>query len=1180
MRTTAIIISLVTLIICRLSAGEIRHIMIRDGLSSRQVYELEEDSDGFIWMFTNSGLERYDGYKFRHYSLDDSEESNDHIASATTMQLGPDGAIWIATKSGTIYSYCQKSDQFVKRINFKDPEIGIYHFALLADGNIAIGTNKGIFLAFPDESPILIALGDMLVSYVLPDGENIYAGTQKGVYRIDKTTGIHLLNGTKDIYVKSLSLSSGRLYVGPFASDVFAIDLLGEENGNKYSLPFEIPPMPVNAMAQLNPDTLLIGVDGAGVYMIDSRDGHLLRHYRDGDNSRYELSGNTVSDILVDKERGLWISTTHSGVNYLPPYESSITILKSEQGNPNSLSSNHVNAVYEDSFGERWFGTDKGISRYNPETGLWSHYLYHHDYSANVILSIGEDSNGNIWVGSYGEGASCINRITHEVKHLPELTTDGKRGVGTRYLFTSYCDDNGNVWFGGINGLTTKYNIKDDSYTYYDVDCIALAMDGKANQIILGGNKGAGLYSPDIDSVRWMTKFDSIDIKYPVRSLLIDTVGTEMWIGTIGEGLIRYNYKTGNARRFTTSDGLSSNTIYSILRDKIGGIWICNESDIYRYNPKAKVFRRFTNFVCNKEKFDQISFNPGGFVTANGDVMLASSEGCIIFNPNKESKNITSSRLMFTNFILNNKTVTPGGDNTPLSMNIDMTDKLAIDYKDNDIAIDFAVINISSHNRIEYEYMLEGYDSRFKKADASQRARYTALLPGKYILKVKALDLYSDSVIDDRSLQIEIRGPWWQSGWAKLSYIIIIISMVVLVIDYIRKRRRERQIENQIRTFSNIAHDIRTPMSMIKTPLLDVEQDQGLSDEGRRNLMIVRTGIEKMLDMLTAMLEIHSGKMGRNRLAIELCDIHEFIKYKYLEFNPLANLKGLGLIYEIAPDMPRTIQLDTDKFDHIVDNILSNAIKYTFVGSVTIKATLDGKKRWRLSIKDTGIGIPRKDKRRIFNYRYRGNDAIEKNIPGTGMGLLITKRLVCLLKGKISFVSQQGNGTEFIVSLPLHYGRENNLPNRKEVPYNFESEAQESEARDNRQSLFIVDDDADMREFLQETLGNEYDVTVFSGPAEIIERIRKESPDMVIADVMMPKMRGDELCRYIKTDISTSHIPVILLSGLTGRHDVITGLEAHADDYIIKPFDIVVLKARIRNIIKNRQHLSRLVLHL
>lgn len=1161
----------------RLTAGDIHHITMRDGLSSRQVYELEEDSDGFIWMYTNSGLERYDGYRFRHYSLDDREESNDHIAAATTMQRDSDGTIWIAAKSGSIYSYDKNMDRFVRRIHFDDATIGIYHFALLQDGMIAIGTNKGLYLATPDAEPFRIALENKFVSYVLPNEDDIYAGTQKGVYHIDRSRNnkAELLEPTLNIYVKSLAISAGKLFVGPFANDVFAIDLTSHRT---MRLPFKTPPIPVNAIANLGSDRLLIGVDGAGVYMIDSRDGKLLQHFRDGDNSKHELSGSTVSDVLVDKDGGIWISTSHSGVNYLPPYENTVSIIKPERGNPNSLISSHVNAVYEDSYGERWFGTDKGISRYNPATGKWRHYLQNHDYSANVILSIGEDSDGNIWVGSYGEGASHINRRTHDVTHLPSLSPEEKHGVATQYLFTSHCDDNGNVWLGGINGLLTKYDIKNDIYHYYDEDCIAITVAGKANRTIFAGNKGVGFYNPDVDSVTWTTKFDTIDIRYPVRSLLVDTLNTEVWIGTVGEGLIRYNYSTVKAKRFTTADGLSSNTIYSILRDKTGGTWICTESDIYRYNPKSESLARFTNFACNQKEFDQISFNPGGFVADNGEVMLGSPEGCVIFNPGKELKNTVEPPLMFTNLILNEENITPDPKNSPLPANIDMVNQLVLDHKYNNIAIDFAVINTPAPNRVDYEFMLEGYDKEYRKTDISHRARYSALESGKYIFKVRAIDLYNDTIIAERQLPIEIRNPWWLTWWAKSLYILAAIALTILAYGLLRNRRREKRIETQIRTFTNIAHDIRTPMSMIKAPLINVEQEHGLSEEGRRKLMLARAGIEKTLNMLTAMLEIPGGKIDRDKLAVEPCDIHEFIQVKCQEFAPLAMLKGLELTWEISPDMPRMIPIDAEKLGHIVDNLLSNAIKYTFTGSVTIKAGTDGSKRWRLSVKDTGIGIPKNEKSQIFNYRHRGSEAVEKSIPGTGMGLLITKRLVRLLRGKITFESQQGKGTEFIVSLPAHYNADDKSLNHRKQSKNTETDNSMSDSRDDRNSIFIVDDDADLRNFLKETLGTEYNVTVFSNPSEVLERIRTDNPDMVIADVMMPKLRGDELCRIIKTDMTTSHIPVILLSGLTSRHDIVSGLESHADDYIVKPFDLIVLKARIRNIIKNRQQLSQQVL--
>ena len=1159
------------------NAREIRYINMRDGLSSRQVYELEEDSDGYIWMYTNSGLERYDGYRFRHYSLDDSEESNDHIASATTMQVGPDGEVWIASKSGTIYSYDRSLDQYIKRVSFNNPHINIYHFAILPDGRIVIGTNNGVFTARADGMPQPVGPEGVLIHYVLPHNDRIYAGTREGVYSIglNRQNDIALVPGTEGIHVKSLAVAANRLYVGPFSSNVFSIDL---NNNVKRRLPFHIPPMPVNAMTHNGADTLLLGVDGAGIYIIDANDGRLLKHLRDGDNTEVELSGSTVSDVLIDKDGGTWISTSHSGVNYIPPYESTLTVIKPERGNPNSLMSGHVNAVYEDSFGERWFGTDKGVSRYNPATGKWRHYLHNHDYSANVILSIGEDADGNIWVGSYGEGASCINRNTHEVKHLPVLAEDGKRGVGTRYIFTSFCDDLGNVWFGGINGLTTKYNIKNDSYEYYDEDCISLAMAGRNHHVILGGNKGAGSYYPDEDKVHWHTQFDSISIQYPVRSMLVDTLNSEVWLGTLGEGLILYNYNTNKARRYTTADGLSSNTIYSIMRDKLGGTWVCTENDIYRYNPETAGLSRFTNFAHSNKDFDRISFNPGGYVGSNGDVIFASPEGSIIFNPNKEAEKVTSSRMILTNLILNGSSVTPGKKNSPLKTNIDLTDKLILDHKNNNIGIDFAIINFPSPNRVDYEYMLEGYDKTFRKADASRRALFTALDPGNYNFILRAIDLYSDTIISERHLPVIIRSPWWQSWWAKVIYAVIGVAFVVLGIGYINNRRRELRIENQIQTFATIAHDIRTPMSMIKAPLISVDQEEGLSEQGRRNLILARAGIDKTLGILTSMLEIPGGKIGVEKLNLKWCDIRKFVNDKCLEFRPLAMLKNLELIQHIDNDVPELIPVDIEKLNHVVDNLVANAIKYTFSGSVTISVNLQNKKRWCISVADTGIGIPKEESHRIFNYRHRGSNAEDKNIPGTGMGLLITNRLVRQQLGKISFVSSGDKGTVFNVSLPLAYSKGMPLPLAQQPTTAPDVESEDPNAANNPNRIFAIDDDADMLSFLSQTLSSDYDVVTFSEPAELLDRIKVESPAMVIADVAMPKMRGDELCRTIKTDISTSHIPVILLSGLTDRQDVVSGLEAQADDYIAKPFDLIVLKARIRNIIANRQRLNRQVL--
>lgn len=619
------------------------------------------------------------------------------------------------------------------------------------------------------------------------------------------------------------------------------------------------------------------------------------------------------------------------------------------------------------------------------------------------------------------------------------------------------------------------------------------------------------------------------------------------------------------------------NTVYAILCDKTGVIWVVTESNLYRYNGENDLLEWATNFTNNDSNIDHLSFNPGGFVAANGDVMLASSEGCVIFNPGKEPQVFSSLQLVFTNLIINDKTIFPEAADGILRYNVDMVDCIELNHNENNIVMDFAVINMPFPNRIGYEYMLEGYDVEFKKSDALPRAQYMALEPGKYLFRVKAIDLFNGKEIKERTMTIIVRSPWWLSWWAKAFYAVILVAFSILAWSYLKNRRREKQIENQINIFTNIAHDIRTPMSMIKAPLQNVEQEQNLSEEGRRNLGIARDGIEKTLSMLTAVLDISKIKTGSEQVNIALCDIREFIQAKCMEFLPLAKHKGINLMWKISDDMPHEVPVDFNKLSHVADNLLSNAIKYTFEGSVTVSAELTGKNRWRLSVKDTGIGISHKDGKRIFNYRHRGAEVIERNIPGTGMGLIFTRRLVKLLRGKISFTSSE-QGTEFMVTLPLKYG--NALASLKlhQSSSSRDKERLESDIDTDRRRIFVVDDDADMRNFLQDSLGSIYDVTTYSDPTEILELLREVNPDMVIADVVMPKMRGDELCRYIKTDIATSHIPVILLSGLAEQSAVVSGLDAQADDYVVKPFDVVALKARIRNIFKNRQQLSREVL--
>lgn len=366
---------------------------------------------------------------------------------------------------------------------------------------------------------------------------------------------------------------------------------------------------------------------------------------------------------------------------------------------------------------------------------------------------------------------------------------------------------------------------------------------------------------------------------------------------------------------------------------------------------------------------------------------------------------------------------------------------------------------------------------------------------------------------------------------------------------------------------------------MIKSPLLNIELEGGLSESARANLLQARAGIEKTMGMLDEMLGLRREAKGARQLRVQSVDILEYLHVKIEEYSTLALFKGISIECDVAPDMPR-VMIDPDKFDHIVDNLMSNAIKYTNHGKVTLSARRSGRRHWALSVADTGIGMSVADARYVFKRRHRSPEAAGCDASGTGLGLLITGRLVHDHRGKITFISEQGRGSKFTVTLPVEFAtryRTVPLPGTDETG-NAADTADTDDSAQHRSTVYVIDDDPDMRAFLKAQLGDEYNVITSDNPASALDDIRSGNPDLVISDIMMPRLRGDEMCRMLKTNIDTSHIPVILLTGLAGREDIVSGLEARADDYIIKPFDIVVLKARIRNIIKSRRELGKRVL--
>ncbi len=454
------------------------------------------------------------------------------------------------------------------------------------------------------------------------------------------------------------------------------------------------------------------------------------------------------------------------------------------------------------------------------------------------------------------------------------------------------------------------------------------------------------------------------------------------------------------------------------------------------------------------------------------------------------------------------------------------------------------------------------------------------LSSGKYVFHLRAFDKYTGQQLGERFLDIVIHRPYWVSWWALLVYSAILSAFAYVFLQYRRQRANEVRIRDKIHTFVSIAHDIRTPVTLIKAPLSELDAQDELPEQSKKIVAVAMRNVEKLMGMIAQLLEFQKNEQyAETCLKVTLYDIKAYLEEKMAEFRLAAMQKSVSMELEVESDMPR-VWIDREKMDHIIDNLLSNALKYTEKGCIRIQVRRMGKK-WTIEVKDTGIGIPTKEQGHIFRGYYRAQNAMDFEETGSGIGLMITRQIVKQHHGTISFRSVEGQGTTFVVTFPRKI--------KASVPMETEEDGREEDhsaagvthketERVGRNVLLLAEDDADMREYLVDSLSAEYKVIAVPDGGKALEKAREINPDIIISDIVMPVLEGDELCRILKSSVDTSHIPIILLTALSERENIIFGLEAGANDYIIKPFDLSVLKARIRNILQNRQHLRETVL--
>ncbi|HTF29790.1 MAG TPA: ATP-binding protein, partial [Flavitalea sp.] len=665
-----------------------------------------------------------------------------------------------------------------------------------------------------------------------------------------------------------------------------------------------------------------------------------------------------------------------------------------------------------------------------------------------------------------------------------------------------------------------------------------------------------------------------------------------LWIGTTGNGLIRFDKTTGQSHVFTTDDGLPNNTIYAIVPDDQNNFWLSSNRGITRFNPVTHAVRNFdiTDGLISNE------FNRWHcFKLPDGRIAFGGITGYTIFHPADIKDDDFQPQVLLSNLLINNKALPDSSSLTGSSLNA--LRNLVLPYDQNFLGFEFASDEYNYPQKISYRYRLTNFDDDWVYTRAERFANYTKLPPGNYTLEINASNISGIWSNKIKTLKIIIRPPWWQTWWAYLIYTLIAAGLILSFFYYRLRRIRlaqemilqQKQTEQlkaidemKSRFFSNITHEFRTPLSLIISPVEKLQRETK-DEQTRKTLFIVQRNAKRLLQLINQLLDLSKLEAGNMQLHFSRGRLDEFVGEMVNLFSPLAERQQIELTCQCH--LSQDYLFDADKLKTILFNLLSNALKFTppgGEGKIVVTATENEDKKIRILIRDTGIGIPADKLPFIFDRFFQADDSRIRLYEGTGIGLALVKELTELMHGTVTAESRQNTGTLFTLVFPAEKAGNSNAPSwqkeiekdialtpsKKAIPAN----GQKKETPEtNLPLLLLVEDNEELLSFLYESFEQNFRVITAGNGVSAFQLAKEEMPDLVISDVMMPEMDGYTLCNQLKTDTVTSHIAVILLTAKTSYESRISGLQLGADDYICKPFHFDELETRIRNLLDHQE---------
>ena len=1152
-----------------------------------------------MWISTKRGVDRYNGQLVSNYTLATEMQYSD--ASGRNIKLTQDHhrQIYAYDNKGKVYIYNKVKDTFVLRCNLLNILGGsIVLNELLVDkkGNFWLAMDKGLYClsASADGKEIVrekakgrFILKDTYINHIQFVGQRLLIGTSKDVYCYSaatqkiakKISGCSVVSSYHDV-------EGHHIWLGTFHEGVKVVDdsTWKPINSIAFHSLQNIPQIPVRSIISFDHQTILMAVDGAGIYAYDKQNKQTKLLLDTDGRPGNILKGNGLYTLYRDRFGDLWAGSYSGGVDLAIPMEHTLEYITHEYLNNQSLLNNCVNDVFQSRDGKIWYATDKGVSVYDSQTHSWHHGLYN-----KVALTICQTVDGRVLVGTYGNG---VYQVNSDGTSMPAYSVSNGK-LKSDYVFSLFTDSEGNLWIGCLDGdmacFPSGKNISRGmgKTAFYlpvkEVQCITESEDKRS--IAVGTSHGCYL----IDKQNPMhprrffypEQYPEKDINFFVNGMVYQN-SSHVWIGTDGGGLYDYDLTTNKFRNYTTQESLPSNAVYGLVKGKNGKLWLSTDKGLaFIYQGKVVNLNFFKGL---EREYNRMSVA----CTSDGRMLFGSNDGVVALAPMFAKGLNYAAPLRIHRVEVEGVERTDQWNESIFEMLQDGT--LRLHHHENTLIVSFESINYQYQHDIQYQYYLEGYDRDWSKLSSYQLARFVNLPSGNYVLYVKAVCRSNGRELGATSLKISIAQPWWNTWWAWIVYLCILTAILYFAWQYYKERLQRRYYDEKINFFVNTAHNIRTPLSLVLAPLVDLSKDSHLSEKSRAFLDMAQRNGNKLLKMVTELLDFQKVEQSVELVRLQDVELPMFLRLQVEKFIVAAQEKHIHLSLEACPQ--HLVHTDVKMMDLILENLLSNAIKYTPEGGkVTLSASIEGKTA-QILVSDTGIGIPKAEIKNIFKSFFRASNAVNSQEMGSGLGLMLTRQLVKKLGGKLTFVSEEGKGTTFHVVLPLGNSAASSTQpveeaqNVETISFNHQdvhdeemkslasSDDQNSEV--SKDTLLFVDDNEDLRQYICMTFSDTYRVVdVESGDAALKYLEEGGECDIVVSDVMMPGMQGDVLCQRIKENKDTSWLPVILLTAKAGRNFMIEGLGLGADDYISKPFDAAILASKIDSMLKNRRRLSQ-----